>query len=102
MCAATLELLRQWMDHRGWYDRKEKIKKDITDIVFLSAMCPPGGGRSVITNRLVRHFNLIIYTILEESEIAMIYTKILTALLRPYAKPIRNAVSSLVTASISL
>ena len=90
------------MDHRGWYDRKEKIKKDIVDIVFLSAMGPPGGGRSVITNRLVRHFNLITYTILEESDITMIYTKILTALLKTYSEPIRNAVSQLVTASISL
>ena len=97
-----LELLRQWMDHQGWYDRKEKIKKEIVDIVFLSAMGPPGGGRSVITNRLVRHFNLITYTILEESDITMIYTKILTALLRTYQEPVRSGVSAVVTASISL
>ncbi|OMJ85153.1 hypothetical protein SteCoe_13621 [Stentor coeruleus] len=97
-----LELLRQWMDHRGWYDRKEKIKKDIVDIVYLSAMGPPGGGRSVITNRLVRHFNLITYTILEETDITMIYTKILTAVLRTYQEPVRNSVSQIVLASISL
>ena len=49
-----LELLRQFMDHGGWYDRKSKEKpfNRIEDIVFISAMGPPGGGRSVITPRL--------------------------------------------------
>ena len=46
-----LELLRQWMDHRCWYDRidKERSFKKIEDIIFVSAMGPPGGGRVVIT-----------------------------------------------------
>lgn len=49
-----LELLRQWMDHGGWYDRKSKEKPfhRIEDIVFISSMGPPGGGRSEITGRL--------------------------------------------------
>ena len=90
------------MDHKGWYDRKEKTKREIVDIMFLSAMGPPGGGRSVITNRLVRHFNLITYTLLEESDITMIYSKILTAYLRFYVEPIKAQVSQFVSASISL
>ena len=37
------------MDHRGWYDRidKERSFKKIEDIIFVSAMGPPGGGRVV-------------------------------------------------------
>lgn len=35
------------------------------DIVILSAMGPPGGGRSAITNRMMRHFNIISYTELD-------------------------------------
>ena len=97
-----LELLRQWMDHKGWYDRKEKTKREIVDIMFLSAMGPPGGGRSVITNRLVRHFNLVTYTLLEESDITMIYSKILSAYLRTYVEPIRQSVGNFVKASLAL
>mmetsp|Transcript_9667 Transcript_9667/g.9382 ORF Transcript_9667/g.9382 Transcript_9667/m.9382 type:complete len:148 (+) Transcript_9667:2722-3165(+) len=46
-----LELIRQWLDHAGWYDRKSKEKpfNIIQDIILVSAMGPPGGGRSEIT-----------------------------------------------------
>jgi len=42
------------MDHQGWYDRTEKSKpfKKIEDIIFVSAMGPPGGGRSDLSQRL--------------------------------------------------
>jgi len=42
-----IEIMRQWLDHKGWYDRTEKSKpfKKIEDIILVSAMGPPGGGR---------------------------------------------------------
>ena len=54
-----IELLRQWMDHKGWYDLKTNTFTQILDVIFLAAMGPPGGGRTQITQRYVRHFNLI-------------------------------------------
>mmetsp|Transcript_4717 Transcript_4717/g.3242 ORF Transcript_4717/g.3242 Transcript_4717/m.3242 type:complete len:87 (+) Transcript_4717:591-851(+) len=49
-----LELIRQFLDHKGWFDRKLKEKpfNKLQDICVVSAMGPPGGGRSVITARL--------------------------------------------------
>jgi dynein heavy chain len=69
-----IELLRQFMDHQGWYNRAEKEKpfKKIEDIIFISAMGPPGGGRSAITARLQRHFNFLTYTNLGKESITMI------------------------------
>lgn len=53
------------MDHQGWYERKTLQFMKIEDVVFLSAMGPPGGGRAVITARLKRHYNIIAYTELD-------------------------------------
>merc|ERR1719262_1235011 len=51
-----IELLRQWHDHGGWFNRKELVCFEITDVIMVSAMGPPGGGRTVITPRLQRHY----------------------------------------------
>ena len=56
-----LELLRQWMDYRGWYDidSAEKKFKSIEDISFIGAMGPPSAGRQTISNRYLRHYNVL-------------------------------------------
>jgi len=51
-----IELLRQWMDHGGWYDLETKEFRWSNDVVFLGAMGPPGGGRNHLTQRFLRHF----------------------------------------------
>lgn len=55
-----IELLRQYFDHKALYViklNKEYIKME--DIIMISAMGPPGGGRQEITQRVVRHFNVL-------------------------------------------
>ena len=54
-----IEILRQWMDHAGWYNREENSYVQLVDIQFVAAMGPPGGGRTFITQRYVRHYNLL-------------------------------------------
>lgn len=44
-----LELLRQWIDHHHWYDKKDTSRLNIVDMLFMSAMGPPGGGKNDIT-----------------------------------------------------
>lgn len=44
-----IELLRQWMDHGHWFDKKDTNKLDIVDVLLVTAMGPPGGGRNDIT-----------------------------------------------------
>jgi len=85
-----IELLRQWMDHQGWYDLKQKEKPfmKIEDIIFICAMGPPGGGRSALTKRLERHFNIITYTNLDKDSIAMIFCTILKSFIGPFSEDI--------------
>lgn len=53
----------------------------LDDLIVLGAMGPPGGGRSNITNRCLRHFNVISYTDLDEITIKSIFLTLVNAFL---------------------
>jgi dynein heavy chain len=93
-----IELIRQWMDHAGWYDRlsKEKSWMTIQDIIFVSAMGPPGGGRSFITPRLLRHYNIVTYTNLGGESISMIFRTILGKFLGNFDAEVSSSIDKLV------
>jgi dynein heavy chain len=62
----------------------------LEDIILLSAMGPPGGGRTFITNRFTRHFNVIAYTELSTSTITEIFSVLVSAFLRRFHENIKN------------
>lgn len=68
----------------------------IEDIIFCSAMGPPGGGKSPLTQRFQRHFNIITYTLLGKESITMIFLKILRAFIGPYSEGINAMIPQLV------
>jgi hypothetical protein len=51
-----IELLRQVLDYKGFFDIEEKYWKNIQDVTFACAAAPPEGGRKVLTNRFTSHF----------------------------------------------
>ena len=71
-----IELLRCWMDHDGWYDRKELTFRKLVDIQFVTAMGPPGGGRAHVTNRYLRHFSVLAFTEVEPQSLSLIFTNL--------------------------
>ncbi|XP_018409373.1 PREDICTED: dynein heavy chain 3, axonemal-like [Nanorana parkeri] len=54
-----IELLRQWIDHGYWFDRKDTNMIEIKDTSLVLAMAPPSGGGNAVTPRLLRHFNVL-------------------------------------------
>ena len=71
-----IEILRQWMDHSGWYDRKELTFRTLLDIQFIAAMGPPGGGRNAITNRFTRHFSVMNVAAFDTETLSLIFSNI--------------------------
>ncbi|XP_073998137.1 dynein axonemal heavy chain 3-like isoform X3 [Rhodnius prolixus] len=72
-----IELLRQLIDHKHWYDLKTTARLDLVDILFVSAMVPPGGGSNVVTARLLRHMNVIGIDSFQDLTLTKIFTSIL-------------------------
>ncbi|KAJ3214893.1 Dynein heavy chain 1, axonemal [Dinochytrium kinnereticum] len=103
ICGAQppVELLRQWMDCGGWYDRKNVGKfMEVVDLTFISAMGPPGGGRNPVTTRFTRHFNLISFVEMENESLARIFTTILGSFLQKFPPEISRRTDQIVQASI--
>ncbi|CAN0371040.1 unnamed protein product, partial [Ectocarpus sp. 12 AP-2014] len=71
-----IELLRQWFDSGGWYDRKALQFRQIIDVVFVCACGPPGGGRNPVTARFFRHFNIVAYTAMQDDSMTLIFRTI--------------------------
>jgi len=74
-----IEILRQFMDQGGWYDLKDSKHpfKKFVDTMVITAMGPPGGGRTFITPRFQRHFNVIAFAFFDDATMLSIFTNIL-------------------------
>lgn len=98
-----IELIRQWMDYGGWYDRKELKVREIIDIVHVSAMGPPGGGRTEISGRLKRHYNAVVAADMSRDSIENIFSTILAYFLaQGFDKSIQELVNHVVGCSIDI
>ncbi|XP_046888652.1 dynein axonemal heavy chain 3 [Hypomesus transpacificus] len=71
-----IEILRQWIDHYHWYDKKDTTRQDLMDVLFMSAMGPPGGGRNDITGRFTRHLNIVSIDSFDDETLSKIFTSI--------------------------
>nr|KAI8726418.1 dynein heavy chain 6; axonemal [Biomphalaria glabrata] len=64
-----IELLRQYLDFDGLYDRETMTWKEIQDVTLAAACSPPGGGRNPVSPRLFRHFSM--FTIPSPTEMSL-------------------------------
>lgn len=102
-----IELLRQWMDYGGWYDidTPERDFRTIQKVSFVAAMGPPGGGRNSITNRYVRHFNIVYVEPYSDNSLNAIFCNVMEWMFRsaqkyPFGANIEKLKESIVTATI--
>ena len=97
-----IEILRQWFDQGGWYDRKDLSFRKIIDLTFVASMGPPGGGRQTITPRFIRHFNIIGYVEMSDASKQIIFGSILRTFLIPFENNLAQMTDDIVGASIHM
>jgi dynein heavy chain len=99
-----IELLRQLIDQGGFYDRPDFYWKDIERFIILCAAAPPGGGRSPLTPRFMRHFHVLCVPDPSEDALRTIFESIIREFLNAnyFKDEIKRAGSIAVNATIDM
>ncbi|KAH8862654.1 Dynein heavy chain 6, axonemal [Schistosoma japonicum] len=97
-----IELLRQYQDFHGFYDRDKLEWIKIKDMILCAACGPPGGGRNPITPRLIRHFGLFAIPPPSEISLKQIFSSIINGYLLEFPQGVRTAGESIVNAAVEI
>ncbi|KAJ3281611.1 Dynein heavy chain 6, axonemal [Borealophlyctis nickersoniae] len=97
-----IELLRQYLDFGGFYDREKLTWKVVQDIEVVAACAPPGGGRNNVTPRLLRHFNMFNIPAPSEMSLGKIFRSIVEGFLKPFVSEVRSAGEAIISSSIEI
>ncbi|XP_039271711.2 dynein axonemal heavy chain 6-like [Styela clava] len=97
-----IELLRQYQDFRGLYDREKMFWKIIKDVTIAAACAPPGGGRNPVTPRFIRHFSMLCLPSPSEFNLKMIFSAVLHGFLHDFPQPVKQSATNIVDAAIEI
>ncbi|XP_004521647.2 dynein heavy chain 2, axonemal [Ceratitis capitata] len=97
-----LELIRQWIDYKYWFNRRNQQKIYVQNTLLMAAMGPPGGGRQVISPRTQSRFVIINMTFPTEATIMRIFGTMLQQKLKPFANDIREIALKVTSCTIDL
>lgn len=97
-----IELLRQFLDAGGLYDREKLYWKYVDNVVLCTICAPPGGGRNPLNPRFTRHFSMMFIPTTTENAMRTIFTSILDGFLAEFPSTIANLSTSVVQASIAI
>lgn len=97
-----IELLRQFQDYKGFYDRTKLFWKQVVDTTIVCSAAPPGGGRSPTTPRFTRHFNVLCLPEPAEAVMKKIFGSILGGFLKPFKAPVQNCRDAIVGSTIEI
>ncbi|XP_053624487.1 dynein axonemal heavy chain 6 isoform X1 [Plodia interpunctella] len=98
----TIELLRQFLDFGGVYDRDKLYWKEILDVVLSCACAPPGGGRNPLTARFVRHFAMFYISAPSSDAMKTIFKAILGGHLEDFVTEVSVLGDPIVNASVDV
>ncbi|ORY38879.1 hypothetical protein BCR33DRAFT_853838 [Rhizoclosmatium globosum] len=97
-----IELIRQFIDFGGFYDREKLIWKSIVDIELIACCAPPGGGRNNVTPRFLRHFNMLNIPAPSEMSLSKIFKSIVEGFLKPFAQEVKTSTDAIVNSAVEI
>ena len=97
-----IELLRQYMDFRGFYDREKLFWKDIRDVTISAACGPPSGGRNPVTPRIMRHFTMFAIPSPSINSLKGIFNAIVAGFLGDFTADVSELSESIVNAAVDI
>ncbi|CAH8560243.1 unnamed protein product [Schistosoma turkestanicum] len=97
-----IELLRQYQDFHGFYDRDKLVWIKIKDMTLCAACGPPGGGRNPVTPRLIRHFAVFAIPPPSEMNLKQIFSSIINGYLLEFPQGVRSAGDPIVNAAVEI
>ncbi|KAG7458844.1 hypothetical protein MATL_G00224900 [Megalops atlanticus] len=97
-----IELLRQFQDFGGFYDREKFYWKAIKDMTIAAACAPPGGGRNPVTPRFLRHFSMLCLPTPSEHSLKQIFKAILSGFLADFPAAVKQTADSIVEAAVEI
>lgn len=99
-----VELLRQFLDHGGWYDRQDKsaMFRHLDDVMLVTAMGPPGGGKNPVTGRFSRHFNMFFLNSFDDESLIRIFTIITNWFTKKFGMMLSSMVDPVVKSSVDV
>ncbi|CAH2257009.1 jg2424, partial [Pararge aegeria aegeria] len=98
----TIELLRQFLDFGGLYDRDKLYWKEILDVVLSCACAPPGGGRNPLTARFVRHFAMFYISAPNSEAMKTIFKAILAGHMEDFVTEVSVLGEPIVNAAVEV
>ncbi|KAL7403678.1 hypothetical protein ABVT39_003711 [Epinephelus coioides] len=97
-----IELLRQFQDFSGFYDRNKFFWKEIQEMTIAAACAPPGGGRNPVTPRFIRHFSMLCLPTPSEHSLKQIFKAILSGFLSEFSQVVKDCAGQIVDAAVEI
>ncbi|XP_041972117.1 dynein axonemal heavy chain 7 isoform X2 [Aricia agestis] len=99
-----VEVLRQAIDLKLWYDRKTNAALHLLDVQFMCAMAKPTPGAKLVTPRFSRHFSFFCIDEFDDETLRVIFGKIMLWHLdtRGFSKDFDPCIEEIVDATLEV
>ncbi|KAI8730179.1 dynein heavy chain 6, axonemal isoform X4, partial [Biomphalaria glabrata] len=97
-----IELLRQYLDFDGLYDRETMTWKEIQDVTLAAACSPPGGGRNPVSPRLFQHFSMFTIPSPTEMSLKQMFLAIINGFLLDFSRNACTLAEPIVNSAVEL